>query len=435
MEIKDLIVDDRERGIFRYHRSSMSSSEVLELEQERIFEKCWLYLGHESEVEKPGDFRRRTVAGRPLFFVRSSDGDVRVFFNTCRHRGTTICRRDEGNAEVFQCFYHAWTYNDKGELIGVPDEAGYSPGFDKREMGLQSPPRVESYRGLYFVSFNPEIEELGTYLAGAKEYIDLMADQTETGMRVVQGSNKYSTKANWKLLVENSIDSYHLIPTHKTYLDYIASLGTDVTRQERRWSQSLALGNGHAVMQFVPVYGRPIARWAPLYGEGATEEMAQTRARLVERFGEERAWQIADTGRNLLIYPNLIINDIMAVTVRVFWPVAPDRMEVTAWELVPREESGAVLERRLDSFLTFLGPGGFATPDDIEAMESCQAGFQAKEVEWSDISRGMHLEAPESHHELQLRAFWRRWHGDLLGQEKQDTGDRVRINPQVPASL
>ena len=66
----------------------------------------------------------------------------------------------------------------------------------------------------------------------------------------------------------------------------------------------------------------------------------------------------------------------MAITVRYFEPLAPDDMQVTAWQLVPREESDAMLATRLDSFLTFLGPGGFATPDDVEALESCQAGFR-----------------------------------------------------------
>src|SRR5712692_9630209 len=122
MEIKDLILEDTERGIFRYHRYALTSPDILELERERIFDKCWIYLGHDSEVEKPGDFRRRTVAGRPLFFVRGSDGQVRVFLNSCTHRGATICRRDEGNASVLQCFYHAWSFNTNGELIGTPDE-------------------------------------------------------------------------------------------------------------------------------------------------------------------------------------------------------------------------------------------------------------------------------------------------------------------------
>ena len=82
METKDLVIDDRERGIFRVHRSSMTSADLFQREREQIFNRCWIYLGHESEVEKPGDYRRRTVAGRTLFFARGKDGEVRVFLNT-----------------------------------------------------------------------------------------------------------------------------------------------------------------------------------------------------------------------------------------------------------------------------------------------------------------------------------------------------------------
>ncbi|MYH10290.1 MAG: Rieske (2Fe-2S) protein [Gemmatimonadales bacterium] len=121
-----MIIDDRDRGVFRVHRSSMTSVDLFEQERARILDRCWVYLGHESEVEKPGDYRRRTVAGRPLFFVRGKDGRVRAFLNSCPHRGALICRRDAGNANVLQCFYHAWSFNTNGDLIGVPGEDAYA---------------------------------------------------------------------------------------------------------------------------------------------------------------------------------------------------------------------------------------------------------------------------------------------------------------------
>ena len=425
MEIEDLIIDDRRRGIFRVHRSSMTSVDLFRREQEQIFDRCWIYLGHESEVEHPGDYLRRTIAGRPLFLVRGKDDQVRVLLNSCTHRGALICRRDAGNADVLQCFYHAWSFNTNGELIGVPGEDAYGPYFDRSELGLKQPPRVESYRGFYFVSFNPYVDDLVTYLAGAKDYLDLIVDQAEEGMRVIRGSNKYTMKANWKLLVENSLDGYHLVPTHQTYLDYISSLGTDDSGQtaaSRIVGTAKALGNGHCVIESPVRNGRPIAHWHPLFGEEAREPIARVRQRLVEQYGEERTHRMADTSRNLIIYPNLVINDIMAITIRYFEPVAPDHMEVTAWHLVPREESESMLATRLDSFLTFLGPGGFATPDDVEALESCQAGFRATETEWSDISRGM-LSPAKSTDELQMRGFWRQWHANMQGLSHTDVQD------------
>ena len=426
MHIKDMIVDDRRKGVFKVHRSTMTSPDLFQREQELIFNRCWIYLGHESEVENPGDYRRRTVAGRPLFFARDEDGQVRAFLNSCPHRGALICRRDEGNASVLQCFYHAWSFNTKGELIGVPDQEAYGPNFDRTDLGLREPPRVDSYRGFYFVSFNPCVEDLVTYLAGAREYLDLIVDQAKGGMRVVAGFNRYSIKANWKLLGENSLDGYHLVPTHKTYVDYIASLGTDDsgdTMAARPPGASKALGNGHCVAVNIARNGRPIAHWHPLFGEEAREPIARVRQELVDQYGEERAYWMADTSRNLLIYPNLVINDIVAITIRYYEPLAPDNMQVTAWHLAPREESEAMLSTRLDSFLTFLGPGGFATPDDVEALESCQAGFSATEVEWSDISRGMLKTDPGTSDELQMRGFWRQWHAHMQGLTRADVED------------
>jgi hypothetical protein len=100
----------------------------------------------------------------------------------------------------------------------------------------------------------------------------------------------------------------------------------------------------------------------------------------------------------------------MSITVRTFFPLAPDYMEITAWALAPEGESTENRTLRLDNFLTFLGPGGFATPDDVEMLESCQRGYAAvREVQWSDISRGMQRTEPLASDELQMQVFWRRW--------------------------
>ncbi|MEX7468220.1 aromatic ring-hydroxylating dioxygenase subunit alpha, partial [Mycobacterium adipatum] len=214
-----LIVDDPDGGVFRIHRSALTSPQIFEAEREVVFNRCWLYLGHESEIPAPGDFVRRSVAGRSLIFVRSAKtSQIRALHNTCTHRGATVCRTDSGNGKVFQCFYHAWSFNTDGDLVGVPDRQGYGPGFRMEEMGLRPVAAVESYRGFVFVTFDPDAESLVDYLAGARDYLDLLVDESESDWEVVKGSNQYSINANWKLLVENSIDGYHAAPTHDTYM-------------------------------------------------------------------------------------------------------------------------------------------------------------------------------------------------------------------------
>ena len=413
-----LIEDDDERGVFRVHRSTMTSPDVLAAERERVFNASWIYVGHTSEIRSAGDFVRRRVAGRPLFMARGRDGEVRTFYNTCTHRGATICRQPSGNAKVLQCFYHAWTFDLEGNLVGCPDEASYGGAFDRAEHGLK-PVRSEEYRGFVFAAFRDDVEPLERYLAGAKEYLDLVIDASEDGVEIVRGSNDYTIRANWKLLAENSLDGYHALPTHETYFKYVADLekGSGKTIETSATGAASSyltvgvardLGNGHAVTEKLAPWGRPLARWSPLFGDETREDIAAARARIVARFGEERARRMCDNSRNLLIFPNLVVNDVMGLTVRTFWPVAPDEMRVTAWELAPVGETPALRSKRLDSFLTFLGPGGFATPDDMEALESCQDGFLCDGVEWNNISRGM-LREPRPVDELQMRTFWRRW--------------------------
>jgi p-cumate 2,3-dioxygenase subunit alpha len=410
ISLDNLVIDNTDAGLFRVNRRVFADPEILELERRRVFEQCWIYAGHESEIPQPGEFRSRIVAGRPVILVRGSDGQVRVILNTCTHRGALVCLQPTGNAKSFQCPYHAWTFSNQGELIGVPGEEAYSPAFDRSELALAQPPRVESYRGFVFISFNPAIEGLVDYLAGAKEYLDLVCDQSEAGMEIVGGSQLYSMRANWKLLVENSIDGYHAPTTHQRYFEFLVEMGVD-SRAIRRTGTGRSLGNGHALIESAPAPGgRPIASWAPHFGEEKKTEIVAIQRKFEERFGVERAFKITQTNRNLLIFPNLIINDIMAITVRTFFPRTPDYMDITAWALAPVDEPPEHRALRLDNFLTFLGPGGFATPDDVEMLESCQRGFANREVGWSDMSRGMKREQPLQNDELQMRAFWRRWH-------------------------
>jgi p-cumate 2,3-dioxygenase alpha subunit len=425
-QLNRLIHEDPDAALFRVHRDAFVSQEVFEAERREVFDRCWLYVGHESEIPNPADFLTRKVGGRPLILCRDSDGGVRVHINTCTHRGAEVCREARGNSKTFKCFYHAWTYNTSGALVGIPGREAFGAGFDAEERRLQAPAGVDVYRGFVFATFNPEAESLPEYLGAAGEYIDLVADQSEAGMQVQPGTHQYSIRANWKLLVENSLDGYHLVPLHRTYFSYVrATEGEPLGK--RRGTQAKDLGNGHAVILDHAPWGRPVARWAPTFGEWAREPIETRLRRLQELHGEERAQLIADTDRNLLVFPNLVINDIMGTVVRTIWPTAPDHHEVSGWALAPADMDDRLRKLTLDNFISFLGPGGFATPDDMEALESCQRGFAAsREVPWSDVSRGMEKPLGEavSSDEVQMRAFWRRWN-ELLGRSGSSVAEPV----------
>jgi phenylpropionate dioxygenase-like ring-hydroxylating dioxygenase large terminal subunit len=322
------------------------------------------------------------------------------------------------------CIYHGWIYNNDGSLARVPGDDAYTDNFDKSSFGLRRPARFEEYRGFWFMNLDADAPALTDYLAGAKDYIDLVIDQSPSGqMEIIAGVQEYDVAANWKLMVENSVDDYHLPSTHSTWLNFMANSGVKLEPPPKdaglvlpTKGYAIELGNGHFTTDNVNFRGRPVAKWIPLYGEPAKAEIDDIRKELVTRLGPERAARVADTNRNLVIFPNLVINDGSSVTVRTFYPQGADKMHVTAWALGPVEEGESARARRLDAFLTFYGPGGFATPDDVEALELVQQGLANwHEDRWSEMSRGMGKESEQlNSDEHHLRIFWRRWN-ELMG--------------------
>jgi p-cumate 2,3-dioxygenase subunit alpha len=405
------IMVDPENMVFKVARRNFVDPAIHEAEKERIFSRCWIYLGHGSEISKPGDFVTRNVAGRSLIFSRDSKGEARALMNTCPHRGAQVCREAKGNSKSFQCFYHGWVFGVDGKLRSQPGDTSYPEDFKSRSTShMLPPPRFDSYRDFYFVCFDADAVSLADYLAGAKEYLDVICDQSDAGMQVLSGTQEYSIRANWKLLTENSIDGYHATTTHASYFDYLMNTTGGFNLDKDAGGVGLDLGNGHAVLEYKAPWGRPVAQWIPAWGDEGKADVAKVMQRLVDKHGQARADRIAKLNRNLFIFPNLVVNDIMAVTIRTYYPQSPDYMVINAWALAPTHESAWARKFRLYNFLEFLGPGGFATPDDAEALEHCQRGFRnAGELAWNDISKGMNQEKPRHDDELQMRAFWTHW--------------------------
>ena len=414
---------DEAKGRFSVSRATYTDPALHAAEMEEIFAKCWLFVGHDSELPKANDFLTRTIAGRPVVFLRDKAGTVRCLLNICPHRGAQVTRQKKGSAKLFSCIYHGWAFENSGKAISIAQAETYPPDFNADGANDMVPvPRFESYRGLWFLNFDANAVSLHDYLGNAREYIDIVMDQAVERMQVVGEIQEYSARANWKMLAENSTDILHVETLHPTYLDLIRTNSEGTIVRGRVQGKSIDLGNGHAVVERVASYGRPIARWIPMWGEEAKVEIDAIYARLVKQYGEERAKRMAYSARNLLIFPNLVINDIMSVTLRTFQPSAPDYMEISVWAIAPAEEAGKpAMARRLTNFLEFLGPGGFATPDDIEALESCQRAFAAsREAPWNDLSKGLGF-APDASDELPQRLFWLEWRDRLMQRKAKQS--------------
>ena len=138
----------------RVHRSLYLDPEVFDLEMHKIFGSTWVYVGHESLVPKPGDFITTRIGKHPVVLSRHADGEIYVIHNSCGHRGAIVCNEAKGNAQIFRCCYHGWTFKTNGDLDAVAMPRGYGKDFDftNPALGMGRLPRVGIYRGFVFAS-------------------------------------------------------------------------------------------------------------------------------------------------------------------------------------------------------------------------------------------------------------------------------------------
>jgi phenylpropionate dioxygenase-like ring-hydroxylating dioxygenase large terminal subunit len=194
------------------------SPEVFAEEQAKIFARQWVYVGHQSQLARAGDYFVREVAGESLIVVRPPSSDygaasdqsptARAFYNVCRHRGTRLCEEKSGHVAAIQCPYHAWTYALDGRLIGAPHMDAV-PGFEKPDYSLHTV-ALGLWEGFIFVSLaeNPTpLEQVFAPLAGKFTHWNLPL--LRSARRI-----EYDVRANWKLIFENYSECYHCPLVH-----------------------------------------------------------------------------------------------------------------------------------------------------------------------------------------------------------------------------
>jgi len=186
-----------------------TSVELFAREQERIFGRNWICLGHESEIPKAGAFLVGKVANESLLLVRDQPGTVRGFYNVCRHRGTRLCEESSGQlGGVIQCPYHAWTYALDGRLVGAP-HMDNADGFDKTQYSLPSP-KLAIWEGFIFVNLDENAAPL------AKVFAPLDGKFAHWNLSKLRSAKRieYDVQANWKLIFQNYNECYHCPPVH-----------------------------------------------------------------------------------------------------------------------------------------------------------------------------------------------------------------------------
>lgn len=405
-------------------REVFASQDLYRLEQQKIFNKSWLYVAHESQIKNPGDFVSAYMGEVPVIVARGNGGRISVSVNSCPHRGLRVCRSDQGNTARFICPYHTWAFKPTGELVGVPQARKMGPEIDKSKYGLKAVPRVESIYGLIFASFNPEIESLDDYLGEQKFYMEAYFDRFPGGLEIVGAPHKWSLKCNWKLPVENMMgDIGHAAYLHGSLVPVDSPSNVEI----ENYAVSAVTKAGHStVFRFMPEDSTPDERAVHNSQSPAElkEYLTEVERTVADRLSPEQA---RIKGMAMGVYPNLSLLWGQN-TLRISHPRAPGLIEYWSWLLSPIEAPDSIKRCIRDGYNMAFGPSGIIEQEDSYAWSMQYEGSCIEVLNDTPYYYGMGLgeestrpEIPgqigSCYNEHYARTFYERWRDDIFSEE------------------
>lgn len=392
------------------HARLYTDEHIFQQEMQEIFGQGWVYVGHESEIPKRGDFVRRTMGVEPIILSRSTTG-VHVVANRCAHRGNLICQPERGNKKVFACQYHGWVFAANGALVDMPLTTQECP--DKSKLGLKKA-TVETYKGFIFATFAESPVPLMEHLGNAAAAIDRQCALSPVGeVELRSPAVQHLFRANWKMLSENEADGYHVGFVHDSFAKGVTLKGkyNNVLSgdEEKITAVVRYLGNGHTELDYGPTYTQPLV-WL---GVAADRYPEYTRL-MSEAYGADKAHEAMRSGPpHTFIFPNLFLAETCLVMIQ---PVSVG--ETINWHTplylkgVPEEVNNRIMRQGEVA----IGPSSFLTADDAIIAERQWRALRGSPG-WLDLSRGSDRERTGangvliSHYtdETPNRGFWRHY--------------------------
>ena len=348
-----------------------TDQDIYEREVERIFHgRTWNYVALEAELPNVGDFIRSNVGPTPVVVARSEDGSVNVFENRCRHRAAEYCRELSGTTKEFVCPYHQWTYNLKGDLIGVPfrrgvgGKGGMPSDFLLENHGLRRL-AVTSHRGVVFASYAEGMEPFGDYL-GPEILREFEATFDGRKLKVL-GHYRHSLPGNWKLYHENLKDPYHATLLHT----FLVTFGLLVAG-----NRSLMLTDKtgrHGVMASAKSDAKAVSSDAKKEMRAYKDGMTLREPRFMDFVGEfDSPWSVTMA----TIWPNLIVQrEMNTLGVRQIVPTGPHEF-IMKWTMFGFDGDDDTMTRHRLRQGNLMGPAGFLGLEDNEAIKFVQDGMQ-----------------------------------------------------------
>lgn len=380
-----------------------SSQEIYDREQECIYRgPTWSFLGLEDEVKNPGDFKSTFIGDTPVVLSRTEDGELAAWVNRCAHRGAIVCRLARGNATSHNCVYHQWSYDTRGNLVGVPFRRGQKGAegmpkdFKPANHGLHQL-RVENYHGLVFASFSDTVESFADYVGDdMRRYIDRVFHKPVEYL----GCTRQYSASNWKLYLENVKDPYHASLLHLFHTTFnIFRVGMTAH------CQTDGIDGLHSIIMAIKDESETSEAYKEQairsYDEGFSLEDESILALVPE-------YDIVATNHIQPIFPQLIIQQIHNTLVaRQLLPKGPENFELVFHFFGYADDTPELRALRLKQ-ANLVGPAGYISMEDTEATELVQRGTVRDADACSVIE--MARNAPDQSNTLitenLIRSFW-----------------------------
>lgn len=377
---------------------------VRRAEQTRIFEGAtWNYLCLEAEIPAPGDYRTTFVGEMPVVVVRDADGEIYAFENRCAHRGALIALDDDGNAKDFQCVYHAWTYDRRGNLKGIAfkEGAGGKGGMPDSFCMSEHGPRklyVTTLCGLVFGSLADDVLPIEEYLGE-----EVLAGIRRVLNRPIRVMGRYTQDMpnNWKLYAENVRDTYHGTLLHT----FLATFR--ITRFTQSGGVKVSPDGGHHIS-----YTIDRAETGTEYrDQGIRSDRPDFRLHdprlldTVDEFGDRIQLQI------LTVFPGFVLQQIHnCLAVRQVLPRGTDRMELNWVGFGFADDTPEMRQRRLRQS-NLVGPAGYVSMEDGAVGGFVRRGVATAGTADAVVEMGgPTTESQEGRAtEASVRGFWKAW--------------------------
>jgi len=426
---------DADAGVIS--RELFVNRDLFDQELDRIFARAWLLVGHEGMVPNVDDFHVSRMGADSVVLTRNRQNEIMVFLNSCPHRGMRVCRYDQGNAPVFTCPYHGWSFSTNrervevpGQLVGVPrSEDGYSGNLDRVRWGLVRCPKVVNYKGSIWASWDENAPPFEDYLGDMKFYLDAALDHRDGspgGSELLGGVQKWRIRCNWKTVAENFAgDLYHEVSHQSANLAEIGLAKGKGRRDALPLRFAIGFpGLGHGGLAFPPSETPPTPS-LPDYGDPEVNDYfaALQAARARNLAGKQQHNIVVGT-----IFPNMSFHASQPRSLALAHPVSPTEVEMWRMYLVDADAPKKVKDMLRRYYLRYSGPGGMTESDDMEnwtsvslASEGAIARRQAfnyqlglgKETPVPGLEGGVHS---GNYSEGNARIYYRRWVDFMGGQ-------------------